>query len=257
MGHIRRALLPRTKKWEDILHDLGNYSMERSNVSQISKKTLDNVKARFSDIEEDRAVNSGFKFVLYLSYASRLENPYEFLRSKNIQVGSNASVLNVAKAINAWIKDVKGSTEYISLTKAATIEAVSEWFQKNHSPQTNIFDGKVNNFDTWRKLSTGSGFCEIARLYFSKFTEKYLSYFLEREASSQIRNFADRERFSHDLEQHLDQISKHSFEISKITESFAAGWFNKNVKEGLPSETTISRFISFAFTKLRNELTSI
>ena len=76
-------------------------------------------------------------------------------------------------------------------------------------------------------------------------------YFLDREASSQIFNLEERDRFNKEIEKHINKISQHAFETSKITQSFAAGWFNKNVKGSLPSKRKIEAFLNIAFGKMK------
>jgi hypothetical protein len=106
----------------------------------------------------------------------------------------------------------------------------------------------------WKRASNGAGFCELSRLFFAKFTERYLNYFLEREASAALPTIEDRERFREQLRQHVDQISQHAFETAKITQSFAAGWYNRHARQGRPAHREVEQFLSRAFGKIREEL---
>jgi hypothetical protein len=106
----------------------------------------------------------------------------------------------------------------------------------------------------WGRASNGAGFCELSRLFFAKFTERYLNYFLEREASAALPTIEDRQRFREQLRQHVDQVSQHAFEKAKITQSFAAGWYNRHARRGRPSRLEVERFLSIAFGKIREEL---
>src|SRR5207237_918033 len=109
-------------------------------------------------------------------------------------------------------------------------------------------------FDVWKQASNGGGFCELSRIFFGKFTERYLNYFLEREASAVLPNLEQRERFSQELTQRVDDVSRYAFETARITQSFAAGWFNKHARSGLPSDASIRGFLRLAIAKLREEL---
>ena len=106
----------------------------------------------------------------------------------------------------------------------------------------------------WRRASDGSGFCEVARLFFGKFVERYLNYFIGREASSHLANTEDRERLARRLGDHVDGVSHHAFETARITQSFAAGWFNRYARDGMPAANEISGFLSHSVGKLREEL---
>ena len=77
---------------------------------------------------------------------------------------------------------------------------------------------------------------------------------MEREASGYISNTTQRARFNEELETNIKHISQHAFETAKITQSFAAGWFNKHVKGEIPSDKDIKGFLAHAFGKMRREL---
>lgn len=136
----------------------------------------------------------------------------------------------------------------------AAADAFSEWYRANKSDQTLLFQPTQEFFETWRKVANGGGFCELARVFFSKLTVRYLNYFLERAASEVLPSVERREAFKQDLARHLDDISRHAFETSKITQSFAAGWFNKNTKSDWPSDSAIQGFLHVAFGKLEDEI---
>jgi hypothetical protein len=94
----------------------------------------------------------------------------------------------------------------------------------------------------------------VARIFFAKFTERYLRYFLEREASAELPSLEAREKFSQQLSAHVDAVSQHAFETSKIAQSFAAGWFNNHARNAHPSEREIEGFLGLSFGKLQEEL---
>ena len=47
---------------------------------------------------------------------------------------------------------------------------------------------------------------------------------------------------------------KFAFETSRITQSFAAGWFNRYARERAPTKAELEGFLSVAFGKMREEL---
>ena len=108
--------------------------------------------------------------------------------------------------------------------------------------------------EIWRRANNAEGFCEVARLFFSKFTERYLNYFLGREASAVLANAGEREQFASQLREHVDTVSKFAFETSRITQSFAAGWFNRHARDQAPSLDELEGFLSIAFGKMREGL---
>jgi hypothetical protein len=91
-------------------------------------------------------------------------------------------------------------------------------------------------------------------LFFAKFTERYLNYFLEREASAVSKTIEQRELLQKQLRDQIDTVSRHAFETAKIAQSFAAGWYNRHAKEKVPPDDEIAGFLAIAFGKLREDL---
>ncbi len=254
MGHERIGYLPRSKKWNSIVEDIGSYSTNNNNISQIAQSTTKNVRSRFNRIGNDEGVIAAFKFIILLSQSAKQNNPYNFLYNHEINLPPNFNIFDLAQSVQDFISRNENSKEYATFATQSMIDAISEWSKKNQLQQSLVFDENSSPFEIWRKASNGAGFCELSRTFFSSFTERYLKYFLEREASSKINNLFDRVNFNNQLEKHIDLISKHAFETSKIAQSFSAGWYNKNTKQGLPSDEAIQGFLSFTFQKLNSEL---
>jgi hypothetical protein len=254
MGHERVGILPRTKTWRDIVDQIGSFSQQREDISTIARSTLRNVRTRFDDIERDDGVISSFEFLVIISHSFQKEDPVGYLIENNILKDEVLTPLKIGRSLKDYVSKNIESSEYATIAQSAVIDSLNVWFKEISTEGLRLFDDTPHYTDFLKKLSNGSGFCEISRLYFAKFTEKYLKYFLEREASSQFTNTMDRERFNKEIELHIDKISKHAFETSKITQSFSAGWFNKNVKESLPTKRKIESFLNIAFGKMKGEL---
>ncbi|MDQ8051891.1 MAG: hypothetical protein REI78_02645 [Pedobacter sp.] len=254
MGHERIGTLPKSERWKNIVSSVGDYSAEQDNIADIAAKTTKNVRSRFRDINNEGSVLAAFKFIITLSHCARLKDPLEKLANENIILPKNFSLYDLAYCIQEYVEENAGSREYTSFATQSIIETISEWARDHHTGQQNLFDTNDQSIEVWQAASDGAGFCELSRLFFSKFTERYLKYFLEREAAANIRNLHDRTQFNKNLESHVDRISRHAFETSKITQSFAAGWFNKYAKEKLPTDARIKGFLSFAFQKINSEL---
>lgn len=254
MGHERVGILPKSQKWRDIVNEISNFSVENDNVPDIAQDTLKNVRTRFEKIHKDTGVQSAFEFFVILSFASKQTNPEKFLSENGINLPDNFTPLKLAKELNNWVNENKQSFEYATFAAKAGIDTISEWYQTHENKQLKLFDFGNAPYEIWRIASTGSGFCDLARRYFANFTNRYLNYFLEREASANINSINLRNEFKKQLEEHINEISKHAFETAKITQSFAAGWFNKNVKEEIPSKRKIEGFLAIAFGKIKGEL---
>ncbi|QNL48135.1 hypothetical protein H8S90_15120 [Olivibacter sp. SDN3] len=254
MGHERIGTLPKSERWRNIVRSVGNYTDSEDNIAEIASQATRNVRSRFQDITSDSSVFAAFKFILTLAHLAKSDDALEKLQGQGIVLPKNFNLYDLAFCIQNYVLEDIDSQEYSSFAVQSIIETISEWARVNETGQQNLFESNDGSLELWRKASNGAGFCELSRLFFSKFTERYLKYFLEREAAAEINNLYDRTQFNKNLETHIDRIAKHAFETSKITQSFAAAWFNKYAREKLPTDKRIRGFLSFAFQKINSEL---
>jgi hypothetical protein len=254
MGHERVGYLPKTQRWTRIVEKINSFSSANDNVSDIALETTKNVRNRFQNIEQDKGVISAFKYLVLLAHASKLSEPDTFLKTKGISLSREFNIFDLTKSVQDYVLKNQHSKEYSTFAVQSMIDTISDWSQKNQIQQSLIFDSNKNSFDTWKKAADGSGFCELSRTFFAKFTERYLKYFLEREASSKIRSLYERQQFISKLENHVQDISKHAFETAKIIQSLSAGWFNNKARTKSPTDAEVKGFLSYAFKKINSEL---
>lgn len=254
MGHERVGSLPKTERWRGIVNSISSYTDTGETIADIASQTTKNVRHRFQNIENDNGVFAAFKYVLVLTQAAKSNDAFEIMARYGIDLPIDFNLYDLAYSIQEYIGKNIDSKEYSAFATQSMIDTVSEWARQHEKYQITLFDSGEKGLEIWNEAANGAGFCELSRLFFSKFTERYLKYFLEREAAASIKNIYDRKQFNENLEDHVERISKHAFETSKITQSFAAGWYNKEVKATLPSDKKIRGFLSFAFKKINSEL---
>ena len=254
MGHVRMSLLPTSQKWRNITQQIAGMQVSDTEVADIAQQTIQNVRNRFRHIMQDSGVLVTFQFLVNLAIASREENPQERLLDIGIDLPDSPTPLSVTEAVNAYVAPKRASFEYSEIAQKAAGDAISIWYRENQTQTLSLFEPLEDPFEVWRKAGNGAGFCELSRLFFAKFTQRYLEYFLEREASAALGDINKRIEFEQRLEEHVDSISVHAFETAEIIQRFAAGWFNKYATEGVPSEEEIEDFLSYAFAKIRDAL---
>lgn len=253
MGHERVGALPRSKKWQDVVDGIADAAAIDGDVSGLAHATLENVNKRLRVIQGDSGFVASFQFLLGLSLSASPSVDRDSLGELAIDLDSNPSPIKIASALRQYVADNTQSAEYAEIARKAAVDAISTWTERQ-TRQRSLFGDHEQASEIWRKASDGSGFCEVARLFFGKFVERYLNYFIGREASSHLASTEDRERLARRLEDHVDDVSHHAFETAKITQSFAAGWFNRYACDGMPTESEISGFLSHQVGKLREEL---
>ena len=203
MGHERMSVLPKTKKWRDIFEQIAGRQVSDIEIEDITQKTIQNVRSRFRHIERDSGVLGTFQFLVNLAVASREENPQVWLLNIGIELPNNPTPLSFAKAVNAYIASQKDSFEYSGIAQKAASEAISIWYDQNYVNSPSLLESLKDPFEVWRKAGNGAGFCELSRLFFAKFTQGYLEYFLEREISAALGSIDERIKFGQYLENTL------------------------------------------------------
>lgn len=253
MGHERTPSLPKTQRWRDVVDQISAAASADIPVATVVQSTLENIRARFRFLESDTGVCGAFAFIVRLSVASRSSNLGAYLADGGIDASAPFTPINLAVALERWIRPRQESLEYAELARAAASDALATWYAA-HPVAPSLFQDEPSPSERWTPLGTGSGFCELARLFFARFTERHLKYFLSREASAVIATLSERDRFDDAIRAHIDSTSRHAFETAQITQSFAAGWFNRHAQERMPADAEIVRFVRLCFGKLREEL---
>jgi len=246
MGHERTGSLPKSQPWRSIVSQL---STEETDARSLADDTLSLVGRQLRALERDQSLAEAFKFLIRLSLSARgtLQDPTlpEF--------SPNTSPLQLASALRNHLADVGESQEYRAIAIQAATDAIARWYREHRTGHESLFDEEGLQA-AWREAGQGRGFCELARGFFSSVVERYLLYFLEREAGRSVASVDDRLALTHSVRERVDDVSKHAFETARITQSYAAGWFNKFAATGMPSEAEVGGFLEYSLKKLRDEL---
>ena len=253
MGHERVGALPRTRRWTDVVDSIAGAAAVDGDVRNLANSTLENVRSRLRVIQRDAGVIAAFQFLLGLTLSASYRVDRKSLGELSIDLDSNPSPLRLASILSRYVQDHRQSGEYAEIARKAAVDAISLWTEQG-TRQLSFTGEDEQAAAVWRRASDGSGFCEVSRIFFAKFVERYLNYFLGREASSQLANVDARERLASRLQEHVNEVSHHAFETARITQSFAAGWFNSHARDRMPSTDEISGFLAIAIGKLREEL---
>ncbi|MBD2701854.1 hypothetical protein IC229_14485 [Spirosoma sp. BT702] len=254
MGHERISRLPGTKKWRNIVDELTEFSSKNNNVGSLADKTVRNVAGQIERMNQDKGVLASFSYLLVLLHASKQRDPHAFLQQNGISLSPSFSLFELARSIKQFNQANCDNTEYATIASQALIDTVSTWTKRDQEQTALFFGGEADPFEPWRQAADGGGFSEISRIYFSNFLGRYLKYFLEREASASFKNLFDHSDFAKRLDSHLNEISKSAFETTKVTQQFAAGWYNKNAAKQFPDASDIQGFVGYALKKLKNNL---
>lgn len=252
MGHERVGVLPRTREWRALVRQIAATAEAPHAVPAVAAATLLRVRQRFDRIPNDRGFQAAFGFIVALATSHGGSGPAGDL-SPLLDLGADPSPLRLTAQMNAWVDAHADSMEYAELGKRAAADVIAFW-TRERSRQDDLFGSAQVASQIWAGARNAGAFSELCRVFFGKFTERYIKYFLDREASAQLPTIEARDRFAASLESHMDALARHSFETTKIAQSFAAGWYNKHARQAPPEREKVLSFVSFAMGKLREEL---
>jgi hypothetical protein len=248
MGHERIGFLPKSQSWRHIVDQLSNFNNSDADVSQIANLTLNNIRTTYDEMSNDDSVIKAIQYLAILTASANDTNQIDFLNNNGITINKEISLFSLIRSAKEFVKTENGSLESNKIAVDALLNAITTYESNNQNNQLLLFNEQSSSI--WTNTGTGAAFCDLARAFFSSFTDRYLKYYLDRAASSAINDYNLIESFSNKLS---EQISKHAFETSKIMQSYAAGWFNVHSKENLPGMDEIKSFLKLTFTKLREE----
>jgi hypothetical protein len=246
MGHERLGALPRSKVWRDIVHEIGAHANGDAQVADIAEATIRNVQKQIGQLRDDDGFAAAFQFIVGLSVAARQPEPSDY-SPWDIDLPPEPTTIALGLSLRGWIREHSEGGEHVELATQAATDSLAQWKRRYRDVQIGLYEEGPHPYASWREAGKGGGFSELSHLFFSNFTRRYLNYFLEREASSELNTMRDRERFD-------DEVAEHASETAKIVQSFAAGWFNKHAAESLPSEKEVREFLDYSLAKIKEEL---
>lgn len=252
MGHIRLGVLPKSRKWRQVVEEL----RLGANVGTIAASAADAAEASLQSAARDPAFLHSLWLLSQIPLAARSSAFAEDLRCLGVPVPDRPSLMDVVAAFSAAVdrhaREKGGRTDLGEMAQMAAVEsltaAVGPDLPSLFGPEPADVQRALGRF------ANGDRFSALAREFFARLTRRSLDYYLSRELSNHI---GPGERFADDGTRALFDaaLDRHCREASRIIEEFAGGWYGKTVyqREGLTPEA-VRRFAPVAFKKMRAEL---
>ena len=252
MGHVRLGVLPRTQKWQQVVDEL----RLGVDVDTIAASAADAAETALEGASKDPAFLHTFWLLTQVPLAARGSEFAADLHRLGVEVPDAPGLMDVAAAISAAVdrhaRDAGGRTDLGEMAQMAAVESLTTLVGRDlpslFGPGPEEVQRAIGRF------ANGDRFSALAREFFSRLTQRSLNYYLSRELN---RHIGVEERFEDDsMRARFDgALDQHCRESSRIVETFAGGWYGKNVYQGkglTPEE--IRRFAPVAFRKIRAEL---
>lgn len=245
MGHIRLGNLPRTRKWQQVIELLES----DAGTDQIAAATLDASKKGLLDAAHDPALVYSFWLLTQLPLCARKPDYSAELKKLGISVAGDPGLLDLVGAftdsVDAHVSRTGGRTDLGEMAQMGAAESLTSTLRQQ---TTNLFGTTPQDVQReLARLGTAKNFSLLARDFFARLSERYLTYFLSRQLSSQYRSVEENRQFR-------EALSLHCKQASKIVEQFAGGWYSKANYEGGITPRKAANFVQVALKKLRAEL---
>jgi hypothetical protein len=245
MGHIRLGSLARTRKWQQVIGLLE----AGAGTPEVAAATLDAAKRGLEDASLDPALVHSFWLLSQLPLCARSADFIAELNGVGINVSSAPTIFELvgsfADAVDDYVRKTGGRTDLGEIAQMGAAESLTSLLGERTATLFDTTPELVRHqlaaFGTKRQFSI------LARDFFSRLADRYLTYFLSRQTSSQFNSVPANREFREGLSLHCKQASR-------IVEEFAGGWYSKANYEGGITPRKAANFIRVALTKLRKEL---
>jgi hypothetical protein len=254
VGHIRLGILRKSQKWRRVVEQL----QFRADVAAVAASAADAAEASLQSVAaSDPAFLQAFWLLTQVPLAARGPAFAEDLRRLGLEVPDQPSFMDVAaafsQAVDQYIRQRGGGrTDLGEMAQLAAVESLTATWGR---PCRLCSDQRLTKCKrAFGRFSSADRFSVLAREFFARLTRRYLDYYLSRELANHIgpelcfRDDQVRSEFD-------DALDQHCWEVSRIIEAFAAGWYGKNVYrgDGLTPDG-IRKFAPVALRKIRTEL---
>jgi len=252
MGHQRlNGRLPDTAPWRKVV----GLVADGGDIAAIAGATSQAAQIGLDLAENDEGLKQTFYLLTQVVLAARDSDFQSALREIGVIVPAEATAFNIVAgftdAIDKHLRKTQSRTDIGEMAQLAAVESITATL----SPKLrNLFETThVDVQQAVRDCSTQVGFANLAHDFFSRFTQRFLSYHLSRELANHV---GEGKRFSSPVEhaEFVDQLATHCRQTSLIVKTFAGEWYSKHNFLGGITPTKVKGFVWKAVDKLRNEL---
>lgn len=253
MGHVRLGILPRTRRWVELIALLE----DRADVDVVARQALLAVSRVLASAGKEEEIVHTFWLLTQIPLAAKRPDFQKAFEELGISVSSSPSIIEITAGLVSAIdghSDRWGPrsdiTEIAVLSAAESITALA-------GPTTVSLFGSPPE-ETLRRVASLSAqrqFGLLTREFVGRFLNRFLAYHLSRETSNHVGPHQAFESVREHTE-FFDALKLHCRQASLIVQDYAGGWFSKAEYEGGITHDRAARFVAHSFSKVKSELQS-
>jgi hypothetical protein len=252
MGHNTLGVLPRSRRWQDVVALLDSDAAD-GEVVAASARAAENDMLRAAD---DPVFVEAVRLLLNIPLAARSENFGQALRDAGLSIDDRPELLDLVAATAERLDTVRRNTRTRSDLGEIAARALTRTLSASIGDALPaLFGATPEDVQAIaRKMSWSKGISGFTRDFFGYLVSGTLSYWLDRTLALQVgdgrrfRTAAARTAF--DIE-----LDHYSTEATRIIKEFSSGWYGKTLhREGGFLARDAARFGAVALKKTVAEL---
>src|SRR5262245_38180628 len=225
MGHQRlHGRLPDTAPWRRVVGVLA----AGGDVAEIATATSQAAQLGLDLAESDEGLKHTFWLLSQVVLAAKEADFQAAFKELGVIVPNEPSTLNVVAgftdAIDTHLRNTHARTDIGEMAQLAAVEAITSTLSEK---LTSLFGTThVEVQQAVRDCSTQAGFANLAHDFFSRFTQRFLTYHLSREIAHHV---GEGKMFTSPTEhsEFIDQLGVHCRQAALIVKQFAGDWYSK------------------------------
>ena len=251
MGHLRLGILPKGKRWNQVVELLGS----TGDVANLAAATALAAEAELEAAKGDPALAYTVWLLTQLPLAARSPQFSARLGELGFEAGSEQSVLGLTAGFTTAIdRQVSGSaqlTDFGDLARQSAVESLSSLVGAG---MPSLFGTSADDLQReLAKIGSKDRFASLARDFFARLTQKTLEYYISRELPNHVGPGKTIDSIGSQIA-FRGALESHCREASLIVEEFAGGWYSKANYKGAISPSQAQGFADYSLKKLRDEL---
>lgn len=251
MGHTRIGHLPNTHKWNHVVALIAG----EASAAAVADATMDAANRGLEIAATDEGLRHTVWLLTRITLAAREPDFAGELQKLGISVPSAPSVFDIVsgftEAVDERLSTPGSRTDIGEMAQMAAAETVTSiCTEKARSLfETTPEDVRI----AVASFATRAGFADLAHDFFSRLTNRFLSYHLSRELSRHV-GAGGRFAVISEHQEFSKQLDTTCRQAATIIRDFAGGWHSKANYEGGITPQKARNFAWVALKKLRAEL---
>jgi len=253
MGHIRFGVMPKTRKWKQVIELLGNAN---GNVASLAEAVLKSAQNIFNQLTNDVGIQYSFWILTQLTLKAKSSDYLSALQEIGIDISidTNSSMgflADLSESLSGLIKNSKTETQFSEIARLSCMSIISDVLS---SQTPNLFGTDIKDVqETLRKYSSNKNFAELSRSYFAEFMSRTIKYIISTEAYNHVGSNL-RFKSTDELSDFESALKLYCSQSARIVQEFSGGWYGKTEYEKGIGLEEVKRFVPVAIKKIYKEL---